>query len=122
MRTLENATLMANGSACLTFRPAVPADGQYYIQIENGTGCSSYVSHFIRLFFVHIRILSFIKIGRYTGYTLNRTVTLEIPSCIDAGVIEHELIHALGQISYLLFVLIKLNFFRILSRTITSRS
>ncbi|CAF1464232.1 unnamed protein product [Adineta ricciae] len=77
MRTLENATLMANGSACLTFRPAVPADGQYYIQIENGTGCSSYI-------------------GRYTGYTLNRTVTLEIPSCINAGVIEHELIHALG--------------------------
>ncbi|CAF1464120.1 unnamed protein product [Adineta ricciae] len=77
MRTLENATLMANGSACLTFRPAIPADGQYYIQIENGIGCSSYV-------------------GRYTGYTLNRTVTLEIPSCINAGVIEHELIHALG--------------------------
>ncbi|UJR24090.1 hypothetical protein I4U23_027057 [Adineta vaga] len=77
MRTLENSTIMANGSACLTFRPATPADYPYYLQIENGVGCSSYV-------------------GRYTGYTLNRTVTLEIPSCIYTGVIMHELIHALG--------------------------
>ncbi|CAF4175165.1 unnamed protein product, partial [Adineta steineri] len=44
----------------------------------NGSGCSSYV-------------------GRYTGYTLNRTVSLQNPGCIYNGTIMHELIHTLGE-------------------------
>ncbi|CAF4197920.1 unnamed protein product [Rotaria sp. Silwood2] len=76
MRTLENLTA-ANNVLCVQFRPRVASDGQYYIIIQNGKGCSSYV-------------------GRYTGYTLNRTVTLQNSDCLFTGTIMHELIHALG--------------------------
>ncbi|UJR32473.1 hypothetical protein I4U23_019935 [Adineta vaga] len=65
-----------NNVACIQFRPKVAGD-VYYISIVNGYGCSSYV-------------------GRNTGITLNRTVTLQYPGCIDEGRIMHELLHVLG--------------------------
>ncbi|CAF0898574.1 unnamed protein product [Adineta steineri] len=77
MRLLENLTAV-NNVPCVQFRDKVAADGDYYITISNGSGCSSYV-------------------GRYTGYTLNRTVTLQHPGCIYNGTIMHELIHTLDK-------------------------
>ncbi|CAF4485378.1 unnamed protein product [Rotaria sp. Silwood1] len=76
MRTLENLTAV-NNVLCVQFREKVASDGEYYIIIENGIGCSSYV-------------------GRFTGYTLNRTVTLQNTGCLYTGTIMHELIHTLG--------------------------
>ncbi|CAF4069960.1 unnamed protein product [Rotaria sp. Silwood2] len=44
MRTLESLTAV-NNVLCVQFRPKIASDGQYYITIQNGNGCSSYVSN-----------------------------------------------------------------------------
>ncbi|CAF1522331.1 unnamed protein product, partial [Rotaria sordida] len=62
-----------NNVPCIQFREKNATD-QYYINIINGDGCSS-------------------PVGRYTGYTMNRTVNLQYPGCIDDGRIMHELLH-----------------------------
>ncbi|CAF4167797.1 unnamed protein product [Rotaria sp. Silwood2] len=76
MRTLESLTAV-NNVPCVQFREKVDSDGEYFIIIENGIGCSSYV-------------------GRHTGLKLNRTVTLQNPGCLRTGTIMHELLHILG--------------------------
>ena len=43
MRTMENLTAV-DGVLCVQFRERVVSDATYYINIYNGTGCSSYVS------------------------------------------------------------------------------
>lgn len=97
MRTLENSTAVS-GVPCITFREKIATDDYHYIIIENGTGCSSYVSGLFqnsrrsKIFYL------FFEVGRMTGSSTLRTVTLEIPSCIYKGIIMHELIHVLGRI------------------------
>ncbi|CAF1223033.1 unnamed protein product [Rotaria sordida] len=76
MRTLESLTAV-NNVPCVQFRERVPSDGEYFITIRDGRGCSSMV-------------------GRYTGYRADRQVTLENPGCLNTGTIMHELIHSLG--------------------------
>ncbi|CAF4312304.1 unnamed protein product, partial [Rotaria sordida] len=41
MRTLESLTAV-NNVPCVQFREKVDSDGQYYIIIKGGVGCSSY--------------------------------------------------------------------------------
>ncbi|CAF3380729.1 unnamed protein product [Rotaria sp. Silwood1] len=76
MRTLESLTAV-NNVLCVQFREKVDSDGPYYITIQNGVGCSSII-------------------GRYTDYTVDRTMILETPSCLYTGIVMHELIHTLG--------------------------
>ncbi|CAF1522299.1 unnamed protein product, partial [Adineta ricciae] len=68
--------ISVNNYKCIQFRPKTPSD-IYYISIYNGIGCSSYV-------------------GQNAGVTMQRTVTLQHPGCVDEGRIMHELLHALG--------------------------
>ncbi|CAF4174467.1 unnamed protein product, partial [Rotaria sordida] len=75
MRKMESLFAI-NNVPCIQFREKNATD-QYYINIINGDGCSS-------------------PVGRYTGYTMNRTVNLQYPGCIDDGRIMHELLHTLG--------------------------
>ncbi|CAF1308720.1 unnamed protein product [Adineta ricciae] len=75
MRKLE-LLVAVNLVRCVQFRPRISSD-QYYIIIENGAGCSSYV-------------------GQNPGVTMNRTVTLQSPGCLSDGVVLHELLHTLG--------------------------
>ncbi|CAF4996359.1 unnamed protein product, partial [Rotaria sp. Silwood1] len=75
MRTLESLTAV-NNVLCVQFREKVDSDGPYYITIQNGVGCSSII-------------------GRYTDYTVDRTMILETPSCLYTGIVMHELIHTL---------------------------
>jgi hypothetical protein len=72
---MENA-IAVNNVLCVHFRPRTSSD-QYYITIRNGNGCSSYV-------------------GQNTGVTMERTVSLQYPGCLDHGRIMHELSHTLG--------------------------
>ena len=107
MRTLENLTAI-NNVPCVQFRDKVDSDGQYYIMIQNGVGCSAYVSHLWDFFFIYILIyiFQFFKVGRYTGFTFDRVVTLQNPGCLDTGTIMHELMHVLGNtIRFFLFLL-----------------
>ncbi|CAF1199716.1 unnamed protein product [Rotaria sordida] len=86
MRTLESLAAV-NNVLCVQFRDKIDSDGQYYIMIQNGVGCSAYV-------------------GRYTGVTFDRIVTLQNPGCLDTATIMHELMHVLGNTIRLFFILI----------------
>jgi len=45
MRAMENMTRV-NGVDCITFRDKVVSDAQYFITIQNGSGCSATVRSF----------------------------------------------------------------------------
>ncbi|CAF1506091.1 unnamed protein product [Didymodactylos carnosus] len=85
--------IAGNNVNCIQFRPRVASD-LYYINITNGTGCSSYV-------------------GRPTSTSFNHLVTLQDPGCIDDGRVMHELLHTLE----FLFLFEKLGFLHEQSRT-----
>jgi len=81
MRTLENVTKV-NGVNCVRFRPKTVSD-QYFIYIQNGSGCSA-------------------TTGAFIGFTGNRTLNLfdstGSGTCMTLGIIQHELLHVLGRI------------------------
>ncbi len=57
------------------------------------------------MFLFYIKNNSFLfQVGQNTGITMERTVTLQYPGCIDEGRIMHELLHTLGNDLILLFI------------------
>lgn len=76
MRKLENLVAVSN-VRCVQFRPRVSTD-RYFIIIENGDGCWSYV-------------------GQNAGLNMNRTVSLQSTGCLYDGTVMHEFLHTLGK-------------------------
>lgn len=63
------------GADCVSFRRRNTAD-QYYVRVIYGDGCSG-------------------TVGFWPGTDM--LVTLNDPGCFYSGIIEHELLHVLGQ-------------------------
>ncbi|CAF3574844.1 unnamed protein product [Rotaria socialis] len=80
MRAIENLT-QVNNTQCISFRPKTVSD-PYFITVFNGRGCYAPIGFWGA--YVGVRPVSFLH-GTYA-------------TCMVSGIIQHELMHVLGEI------------------------
>ena len=80
---------------CVSFRPRTASD-RYFVTITYGSGCSGTVRN---PFAAAKRSNSFHSLSLQVGYFAgsDMRLTLQNPGCFSSGIIQHELLHILGQ-------------------------